>query len=481
MNGCCYDTPFRIHLFILSMKTPVTTGKSHAGKTSVQAAHRFSHSAAQLNELAQDIITYARKQGASASATEVSEGFGQAVTVRRGEVETIEYNRDKGLSVTVYLGQRRGNASTSDFSAQAMRDTVDAALAIARHTAEDDCAGLPDRDALATSTADLDLYHPWQIEVEQAIGLARECEQAALERDKRISNSEGATVNVLESHFAYANSLGFAGGYPASRHSVSCAVIAGKGDGMQRDYWYSEARDAVEMLRVDEVGRIAAERALRRLKARKLGTQQVPVLYEAPVAASLLGHFVGAVSGSSLYRKSSFLLNQMGQQVFSDIIRIDDVPDIRRGLASCPFDDEGVVTRRRTVVDKGVLQGYFLGSYSARKLGMKTTGNAGGTHNLILQPGERDFDGLLKLMGRGLVVTELLGQGVNHVTGDYSRGVAGFWVENGEIQYPVEEITIAGNLKDMYRNIVAVGNDVLIQGSRQCGSILVDGMTVAGR
>lgn len=458
------------------MKTSVP-----AGKNPVQTAHRFSHSAEQLSRLARDIIDHARHQGATASATEVSDGFGQTVTVRQGEVETIEYNRDKGMSVTVYLGQRRGNASTSDFSPRAVRDTVDAALAIARHTASDDCAGLPDEDMLATSVTNLDLYHPWYIEVDQAISLARECEEAALARDKRISNSEGATVNVLESQFVYANSLGFSGGYPASRHSVSCAVIAGKGEGMQRDYWYSEARAAAEMLRVDEIGRIAAERALRRLNARKLGTMQVPVLYEAPVAASLLGHFVGAVSGSSLYRKSSFLLDRMGQQVFSDVVRIDDVPDIPRGLASCPFDDEGVVTRRRTIVDDGILQGYFLGSYSARKLGMKTTGNAGGTHNLILRPGDRDFNGLLKMMGRGLVVTELLGQGVNHVTGDYSRGVAGFWVEHGEIQYPVEEITVAGNLKDIYRNIVAVGNDVLIQGSRRCGSILVEGMTVAGR
>ena len=450
-------------------------------KTIVQTEHRFSHSREQLDQLARDIVDYARQQGATASAAEVSDGFGQAVTVRHGEVETIEYNRDKSLSVSVYLGQQRGNASTSDFSPKAMRDTVDAALAIARHTASDDCAGLPDADLLATAFPDLDLYHPWHLDVEHAIELARDCEQAALDRDKRISNSEGATVNVLEAHFVYANSLGFTAGYPTSRHGVSCAVIAGKGAEMQRDYWYSEARNAAEVVKVEEIGRIAAERALRRLKARKLGTMQVPVLYEAPVAASLLGHFVGAVSGSSLYRKSSFLLDRLGKHVFSDIVRIDDAPDIPRGLGSCPFDDEGVATRRRTVVDDGLLQGYFLGSYSARKLGLKTTGNAGGTHNLILRPGDQDLYGLLKEMGRGLLVTELLGQGVNHVTGDYSRGVAGFWVEHGEIQYPVEEITIAGNLKDMYRHIAAVGNDVLVQGSRRCGSILVEGMTVAGR
>ncbi len=442
---------------------------------------RFSHSADTLRQLARDMLRYASQQGATACSAEVSDGFGQSVSVRQGEVETIEYNRDKGLGVSVYIGQQRGNANTSDFSPQAVRDTVDAALSIARHTARDDCAGLPERDMLATEFPDLDLYHPWLLNVEQAIELARECEQTAFARDKRIKNSEGATVQVHESQFVYANSLGFIGGFPTSRHSVSCAVIAGKGKDMQRDYWYTEAREASDMLKVEEVGRIAAERAVRRLHSRKLGTMQVPVLYEAPVAASLLGHFVGAVSGGSLYRKSSFLLDQLGKPVFSKNIHIDDIPDIPRGLASCAFDGEGVKTRRRTIVENGVLQGYFLGTYSARKLGMKTTGNAGGNHNLILRPGKLDFNGLLKKMGRGLLVTELLGQGVNHITGDYSRGAAGFWVENGEIQYPVEEITIAGNLKDMYRHIAAMGNDVLVQGSRQCGSILIENMMVAGQ
>ncbi|HXU94140.1 MAG TPA: metalloprotease PmbA [Gallionella sp.] len=448
---------------------------------SVPTVPRFSHSAEALRDIAQDLLDYAKQRGATAACADVSEGFGQTVTVRQNEVETIEYNRDKGLGITVYIGQRRGNASTSDFSRQAVRDTVDAALSIARYTAEDDCAGLPEPGLLAHDCPDLDLYHPWDLPVEDAIGLARECEQAALARDKRINNSEGATVNVHESQFVLANSLGFMGGYPSSRHSLSCAVIAGKDDAMERDYWYSVARDAHEILRADEVGRIAAERTVRRLNARKLATMQVPVLFEAPVASSLLGHFVGAVSGGSLYRKSSFLLGQMGKPIFASHIEIDDVPDIPRGLASSPFDDEGVRVQKRRIVEDGVLRGYFLGSYSARKLGMKTTGNAGGNHNLILRPGELDFDGLLKQMGRGLLVTELLGQGVNHVTGDYSRGAAGFWVEHGEIQYPVQEITIAGNLKDMFRNIAAVGNDVLVQGSRQCGSILVEGMTVAGR
>ena len=334
---------------------------------------------------------------------------------------------------------------------------------------------------LATGFPDYDLYHPWLLDVDGAIELANRCEQAAFKTDKRIKNSEGASVNIHESQFVFANSLGFVGGYPTSRHSISCSVIAGKNAAMQRDYWYSEARDPDDMLAAEIVGRITAERTVRRLNARKLATMQVPVLFEAPIAASLLGHFVGAVSGSSLYRKSSFLLDQLGQPVFSPNIRIDDVPDIRKGLASGAFDGEGVKTQRRTIVDKGVLQGYFLGTYSARKLGMRTTGNAGGTHNLIVQPGELDLKGLLKKMQRGLLVTELLGSGVNAVTGDYSRGAAGFWVEQGEIQYPVEEFTIAGNLKDMYKHIVAVGNDVLVQGSRQCGSILIENMMVAGQ
>jgi len=459
------------------MNSPVSVSPHPLG----HAQDRFSHSADALRNIAQDMLAYAKQRGASAASAEVSEGFGQAVTVRHGEVETIEYNRDKGLGITVYIGQQRGNASTSDFSPQAVRDTVDAALSIASYTAIDDCSGLPDEDMLARDCPDLDLYHPWDLPVDAAIELAKQCEQAALEGDARISNSEGATVNVHEAQFVHANSLGFVGGYPNSRHSLSCAVIAGQNDAMERDYWYSVARDARDLLGAQQVGRIAAERAVRRLNARQIDTAQVPVLFEAPIASSLLGHFVGAVSGGSLYRKSSFLLDRLDQAIFAPHINIEDVPDIRKGLASSPFDDEGVGVQRRTIIENGVLRGYFLGTYSARKLGMRSTGNSGGNHNLILRSGELDFAGLLKQMGRGLLVTELLGQGVNHVTGDYSRGAAGFWVEHGEIQYPVQEITIAGNLKDMYRNIAAVGNDVLVQGSKQCGSILVEGMTVAGR
>ena len=440
----------------------------------------FSHNLDQLRHIACDVLDHAKSKGASAAETEVSEAFGQSVTVRRGAVETIEYNRDKGVGVTVYIDQRRGHASTSDFAPKAVRETVEAALSIARFTASDDAAGLADEALLAREVADLDLYHPWSLPVESAIDLARECEAAALAVDPRITNSEGASVSTQQSHFAYGNTLGFLSGYPSSRHTVMCSVIAGEGDGMQRDDWYVQARAAADLEDARSVGRHAGQRCVRRLGARRLATMQVPVLFEAPIASSLLGHFVGAVSGGSLYRKASFLLDSLGQQVFSPLVRIRDVPDLKRGLASSPFDDEGVATHRRDVVERGVLQGYFLGSYSARKLGMASTGNAGGNHNLLLDSTGEDFSTLLKKMGRGLLVTELLGMGVNQVTGDYSRGAAGFWVENGEIAYPVQEITIAGNLKDMFRAIGAVGTDVLVRGSRQCGSILVDGMTVAG-
>ena len=474
LSDAAMITPFIIlPLEVMNKSTP----EAH------KAQKRFSNSSDNLRNIAEDMLSYATQQGASAASAEVSEGFGQGVTVRQGEVETIEYNRDKGLGITVYLGQKRGNASTSDFSPQAIRDTVDAALSIARYTALDDCSGLPDADALAREFPDLDLYHPWDLPVEKAIELALACERTALDADARIQNSEGATVNVHEAQFVLANSLCFVGGYPTSRHSISCSVIAEQDDAMERDYWYSVARAPTDLQSAVDVGRIAAERTVRRLGARQIATMQVPVLFDSSVASSLLGHFVSAASGGSLYRKSSFLLDGLDQPVFSSHVNIADLPDIPRGLASGSFDDEGVKTQRRNIVENGVLRGYFLGSYSARKLGLKITGNAGGNHNLILQPsgsGDLDLAGLLKTMGRGLLVTELLGQGVNTITGDYSRGAAGFWVEHGEIQYPVHEVTIAGNLKEMYRNIVAAGTDVLVQGSRQCGSILVDGMTVAG-
>ena len=441
---------------------------------------RFTYPHDKLKELATDVLKYATERGASAAETEVSEGFGQTVTVRQGEVETIEYNRDKGIGVTVYIDKQRGHASTSDFTSKAMRDTVDAALSIAKFTASDDCAGLADPDLLARAVPELDLWHPWDLHVERAIELAQACEAAGFAVDARVSNSEGATVSTQETQFAYGNTLGFLDGYPSSRHGVWCSLIAGKNDAMQRDDWYETARDPADLPGPDTVGRRAGERAIQRLGARKIATTQVPVLFEAPIAASLLGHFTAAVSGGSLYRRSSFLLDSIGQQVFAPHVKVSDLPHIAKGLASSPFDDEGVATRARDIVSDGIVRGYFLGSYSARKLGLRSTGNAGGNHNLVLQDTGQDFTALLRRMGTGLLVTELMGQGVNSVTGDYSRGAAGYWVENGSIAYPVQEITIAGNLKDMFRGIAAAGTDIVRRGSRQCGSILVERMTVAG-
>ena len=441
---------------------------------------RFGYSLEQLNTLAQDALRLAKAAGATAAEADVSLSFGQNVTVRLGEVETIEYNRDKGLSVSVYFGEKRGNASTSDLSPQALSDTVQAACNIARYTAQDPFCGLADPALLAREIQELDLYHPWEVTVDEAIEIARECESAALAVDARLNNSEGASVSTHEGLFVYANSHGFVGGYPTSRHGISCSVIAEHEDMMQRDYWYSTARHAAEMESAAAVGRIAGERTARRLGTRKLGTRQAPVLFDPVLASGLIGHFVSAISGGSLYRRSSFLLDSLGQTIFSPNINISERPHLRRGLASSPFDNEGVQSKDRELVIDGVLQGYMLSSYSARKLGLQTTGNAGGSHNLIIQPGELDFDGLLRQMDTGLLVTELLGQGVNQVTGDYSRGAAGFWVEGGKIQYPVEEITIAGNLKEMFRRIVAVGSDMMVQGSRQCGSILIENMMIAG-
>lgn len=444
----------------------------------------FAFTAERLREIATDVLRHAERLGASACETDVSEGVGQSVTVRKGEVETIEFNRDKGVGVTVYLGKRRGHASTSDFSPESLRATVEAALTIARFTAEDDAAGLPEAELLARKMPDLDLYHPWAVTVEEAIELARRCEAAAFAVSPLVSNSEGATVATQAAHFVSANSLGFIGGYPSTRHFISCVPIAERGDEKERDDWYSGHRDAADLATPEAIGDYAARRALARLGARKLKTRQCPVMFEAPLATMLIGSFVHAASGGSLYRKASFLLDALGKRIFPDWFRIDERPHLPKGLASSPFDDDGVATRDRTVVENGVLQGYFLSTYTARKLGMQTTGNAGGSHNLIVAPSPdapADFADLLKAFGTGLLVTELLGHGINYVTGDYSRGAAGYWVENGEIAYPVHEITIAGNLKDMFAGIEMVGRDVITRGSKTVGSIVVNRMTVAGR
>ncbi len=440
---------------------------------------RFSYSLDEIKQMSEDVLKVAKNLGASAAEAELSLSIGQNVSVRLSEVENIEYNRDKGMSVTVYFGQQKGHASTSDLTQQALKDTVAAACNIAKYTAKDEFCGLADADLMAKNILDLDLHHPWNISVDEAIVLAKECEAAALSVDARITNSEGASVSTGEGYFAYSNSHGFTGGYPSSRHGVSCSVIAESEDSMQRDYWYSTARASEDIQIAADIGRLAGERAVRRLNSRKISTCQVPVLFEAPLASGLISTLINAISGGSLYRKSSFLLDSLGKQVASPLLNIVENPHLKKGLASSPFDNEGVATQARQLVKEGVLQGYVLGSYSARKLGMKTTGNAGGNHNLIVQSGANDFSGMLKQMGTGLLVTELLGTGVNMVTGDYSRGAAGFWVENGVIIHPVEEITIASNMADMLKMIVGIGTDVVIQGSKQVGSILIERMTVA--
>jgi PmbA protein len=434
-----------------------------------------------LTAAAHAALALAKARGASAAEVESSASVGQSVTVRLDEVETVEYTRDKGLGITVYFGQRRGNASTSDLSPGAIERSVEAACAIARHTAEDSAAGLPEAGLLMRGEApDLDLYHPWGLTVDAAIEIARECESAARAVDKRIDNSEGATVSYSDADFIFANSLGFTGGFRTSRSSIGCSVIASDEGGMQRDYWYSAERDWRRLESARDVGRRSGERTVQRLGARQLPTGDVPVLFEANVAGSLLSHLVSAASGSSLYRRSSFLLDCAGREIFAPVIDISEEPHITGAMASSWFDGEGVSTRSRKLVDRGVLTGYFLSSYSARKLGLATTGNAGGNHNLIVKPGAEGFDALVKRMGTGFVVTEMMGSGVNPVTGDYSRGAAGFWVEDGEVKFPVEEVTIAGNLLAMYKGIVAVGSDVLVRGSKTTGSILVDRMTIAG-
>jgi len=435
---------------------------------------------AQLEQMVNDLLKEARQQGASAAEAAVSSDSGLAINVRKGEVETIEHTRDQGLGITVYFGQCKGTASTSDFKPEAIRDTVRAACNIARFTNDDPCSGLADADRMATDIPDLDLYHPWDITPEDAIELGTRCESAALKLDPRISNTEGASVNSHSGLHVYGNSHGFIGGYPSSRHSLSCSVIGQQNGSMQRDYWYTVSRDAKDLESEFDVGRKAGERTLARLGARKLSTRQAPVIFRADIAGSLLRSLISAISGSSLYRKASFLLDHLGEPIFPAHIQIQEQPRIPGGLGSASFDSEGVATYDKSIIQDGTLQTYLLGSYSARKLGLQSTANAGGVHNLSITPGEQDLDGLLREMGTGLLVTEMMGHGVNMVTGDYSRGAAGFWVEQGEIQFPVEEITIAGNLKQMFAQLLAVGSDEERRSSIRTGSLLIEQMTIAG-
>jgi PmbA protein len=435
----------------------------------------------ELKQLVAAALGEAQSTGASQAEADVSLQRGLTATVRLGEVDTIEYHRDRGLAVTVYFGKAKGSASTADLRPAAVRETVEKASAIARHTASDECAGLADPDTLARDVPDLDLYHHWDIEPEQAVQLARECEAAGLACDSKLKNSEGATVTTHSGVRVHGNSHGFLAGFPSTSHSLSCALVAQERQDMQRDYWFTVARNPEALEPAEAIGRRAAERALRRLGARRLSTRRAPVLYAPDLARGVFGHFVGAISGTSQYRRSSFLLNAAGQTVFPSHLDIVERPHLPQGLASSPFDAEGVATRDRALVSAGVLQGYVLGSYSARKLGLKTTGNAGGIHNLLVKSSEHgSFEQLLGRMGTGFFVTELMGQGVNAVTGDYSRGASGFWVENGAVAFPVHEVTIAGNLRDMLRTIVAVGTDVDEQGAIRTGSVLIEAMTIAG-
>jgi len=435
----------------------------------------------QLKNTVQSILDEAKQQGASAAEAGLSLQDGLSVTARLGEVETIEHDCSQNLGVTVYFGQCKGSASSTDLSPESIKETVRAACSIARYTSPDEYAGLPDKDLLATEFLDLDLYHPWNISADEAIALAIECENAARFYDADISNSEGATVNSHQGISVMGNSLDFLQGRHSTRHSLSCSVLGQRGDSMQRDYWYTVARNAQCLESAVDVGKKAAERTLRRLNAQSLSTRQCPVLFCAEMAGGLLGSLCGAISGGNLYRKSTFLLDALGTQIFPDFIHIYEQPHLLGALGSSIYDGEGVATQARDLVRDGVLQGYILSTYSARKLGLRSTGNAGGVHNLTITPGDSDFDALLRQMNTGLLVTELMGQGVNMVTGDYSRGAAGFWVENGVIQYPVEEITIAGNLKTMFKNIVAIGNDVDYRGNTRTGSILVEQMSIAGQ
>ena len=433
-----------------------------------------------LKDLASSIIDFGKREGASAVEAAASCNEGLSVNVRMGEVETIEHTRDKGMGVTVYIGQRKGSASTSDFSAQAIHDTVRAACNIARHASEDPHAGLADEKLLARDPVALDLYHPWALTAEQAIDLATRAEDAARNADSRISNSEGAGVNRSDALFVYANSHGFLQGYPSSRQSLSCTVIAGSAEAMQRDYWYSVARNADALQAPEEIGQMAAQRTVARLNSRSLNTRETPVVFQADVARGLFQNLVGAVRGASQYRKSSFLLDAAGETLFPGYMRIHEQPHIPRALGSSSFDSEGVATQARDLVSDGVLRGYVLDSYSARQLNLQTTGNAGGVHNLTVEPNAGDLNDLLKQMGDGLLITEMMGFGINAVTGDYSRGASGFWIEGGEIAYPVEEITVAGNLRAMFTGMQCVGNDIDARGNIRCGSVLIDRMTVAG-
>lgn len=434
----------------------------------------------ELEDIVSLVLNEAREQGADQAEAAASHDIGLSATARLGSVESLEYTNDRGIGVTVYKDQKKGSASTSDFSPAALREAVVKACSFANYTEADEHSGLADKDLMASEIPDLDLMHEWDLQSADAIRIAIECEDAARSFDSRVTNSEGATVSSSSGIRAYGNTHGFLAAYPKSSHSISCVVIGESNGDMERDYWYSSARDAGDLDTPEEIGRTAARRTVQRLGSRKIKTERAPVLFAPEVARGFIGHAIGAISGGAQYRRSSFLLDAAGEKIFSDFVQIQERPHIPKALASSPYDAEGVATHDRELVVDGVLQGYILSSYSARRLGLQTTANAGGAHNLLVPGGTDDMESLIKSMGRGLLVQELIGQGVNGVTGDYSRGAVGFWIENGEISHPVHEVTIAGNLKDLYQQIAAIGNDQDARSGIRCGSLLVEAMTIAG-
>ncbi len=435
---------------------------------------------AELLDIIDSVLSHAKTLGASSAEADIGAGAGLSANVRKSEIDKLEFERDKGLGITLYLDGQKGNASTSDFSKAALIKTVEAAYNIARYASQDPCAGLVDADEIATHVPDLDLYHPWSISPEQAIEMAIACEQQAFEQDSRINNTDGTVVSTYSGITLYGNTHGFIDGWNWSSHSIDCTMIAEDNSGKQRDGWYSKARDFNELQDITDISKEAARRTVARLGSRKLGTCQAPVIFEAPVASGLFSALISAISGSSLYRRASFMLDKKGEQIFADHISISERPHLKKALGSAPFDNDGVATRERDIVKDGILQDYVLSGYSARRLGLKTTGNAGGVHNLVIEAGQKNLQQLVKEMHRGLLITDMIGFGVNQVTGDYSRGASGFWIENGEIAYPVEEITVAGNLKDMYKHIVGIGNDIDTRGNTLTGSVFIEEMTIAG-
>lgn len=434
----------------------------------------------QYKQTVTDMLSIAKSLGATQAEVGLHCSVGLNVSVRKAEVETLEFNRDKAIGITVFCGQSKGTTSTTDISPDSLFSTVEAAINLAKLTEPDSFAGLADIKDLAQEQKPLDLYHPWDLAVEDAIALATKCEKAAMSYDKKIVNSEGATVSTAQAYHVYGNSHGFLGSYPTSRHSLSCSVIAQDQHGMERDYQYTLSRKASELEAAQKIGEEASQRTLQRLNARKLPTQRLPVIFHSLVASGILNHFINAISGGRLFRKTSFLVDSLEQQIFPEFVNLYERPHLLSGLGSAPFDSDGVRTADKDIVKNGVVKSYILSAYSSRKLGMQNTGNAGGVHNLFIDTSKDDLNGLLRKMDRGLLITELMGQGINYVTGDYSRGAAGFYVENGEIQYPVHEVTIASNLREMFKNIVAVGNDVDKRSSVQTGSLLISEMMLAG-